>query len=103
MAEVPLEDDLQDAIRRLYGCESILMESHHVVETFRGQTAWEGTVYVFDLAGHPDATRCYAWRHETESKSRRYVVVLHLPPVDSPVSAVRAALAQEIRKRRDRG
>ena len=28
---------------------------------FPRQTVWEGTVHVFDLEGHPKATRPYAW------------------------------------------
>ena len=99
----PFLEALQDAIWKLHGCKSQFVGFHYVVETFEGQTAWEGTVYVLDLDGHSEATRCYAWSHTTEPEGRRFVAVLHVPPVDSPVSAVRAALAQEIRKRRDRG
>ena len=102
MAEVPVKA-LKDAIWELHGCESRFLEFHHVVESFGGQTAWEGTVYVFEISGHTEATRCYAWRHATEPEGRRFVAVLHVPPVDSPVSAVRAALVREIRERRDEG
>lgn len=64
-------------------------------ETFQGQTIWEATVEVFDLAGHPTAKRCYAWSHATTGKKRRFVAVLHQGPVDSPEKAVRAAIVRE--------
>jgi hypothetical protein len=67
-----------------------------VRETFEGRTAWEGVVHVFDLAGHPTATRAYAWSSSIEgSTKRRFFAVLHQPPVDSPQAAVRAAIVAE--------
>jgi hypothetical protein len=67
-----------------------------VREVFEGKTAWEGVVHVFDLAGHPTATRAYAWSSPTEgSTKRRFFAVLHRPPVDSPRAAVRAAIVAE--------
>jgi hypothetical protein len=67
-----------------------------VREVFEGKTAWKGVVHVFDLAGHPTATRAYAWSSPTEgSTKRRFFAVLHQPPVDSPRAAVRAAIVAE--------
>jgi hypothetical protein len=51
---------LLDAIRHMHGCEATFVESVPVRETFRGATAWEGEVQVFDVIGHPTAKRCYA-------------------------------------------
>ena len=64
-----------------------------------GHAGVDGIVEVFDLHGHPKASRVYAWGHETESPERpkRHVTVLHIHPVTSPVLAVRAAIAQEFR------
>ena len=43
---------------------------------------------MFDLIGHPTATRCYAWSYAVEgSERRRFVAVLHQRPVDSPEKA----------------
>ena len=84
---------LHDAIKHLHGVEATWVESVPVHETFQGRTVWEGEVQVFDLTGHPAASRCYAWSHATEGERRRFVVVLHAPPVDSPEKAVRAAIA----------
>lgn len=96
-----MKDDagqLKEAIRNLHGCDSTWVESVPVKETFQGQTAWEGTVQVFDLVGHPTAKRCYAWSHATKGRKRRFVAVLHQGPVDSPEKAVRAAIVQEQRE-----
>lgn len=88
---------IQDAIRRLHGCESSHVESVPVHEEFQGQTVWSGMVEVFDLVGHPKAERCYAWGHRTGTGDNRsrYVIVLKMPPVDSPASAVRASIVSE--------
>jgi hypothetical protein len=53
---------------------------------------------VFDLKGHPQATRAYAWTSPIEgSEKRRFFAVLHIPPVTSPLDAVRAAIVAEHR------
>jgi len=61
---------------------------------------WEGVVHVFDLAGNPKATRAYAWSSPIEgSTKRRFFAVLHIPPITSPVDAVRAAIVAEHKTR----
>jgi hypothetical protein len=90
MAQPPASA-FQDAIRHLHGCESRHVGMVHVVEVFEGQTAWEGVVQVFDLVGHPEATRCYAWSHAINGgPARRFVAVLQGGGIDSPQAAVRA-------------
>ena len=90
---------LQDAIRNLHGCESRFVESVTVTETHEGRTVWDGVVQVFDLIDHPEATRCYVWSHAVDdSENRRFVAVLHQPPVDSPEAAVRAAVVSQFRE-----
>jgi len=96
MAEAPIEA-LAEAIHNLHGCEALWVKAVPVKETFQGQTVWEGVVQVFELQGHPEATRCYAWSYETEGGKRRFFAVLHKPPVDSPQAAVRAAIVAEHR------
>ena len=72
-----------------------------VHEVFRGQTVWQGDVEVFDINGHPKAKRCYAWSHlDGQNDERtRFVAVLEIPPVSSPETAVKVAVAAEIRNR----
>lgn len=87
---------LSDAILKLHGCQSRWEKSVPVLETFQGQTVWEGTVEVFKLIDHPTAKKCYAWSYELKgTKKRKYVAVLHDGPVKSPVDAVRAFIASE--------
>jgi|SRR5579859_4522212 len=90
---------LQEAIRHLHGLESTWLHSVPVVETHEGKTVWDGEVQVFAVAGHPKATKVYAWSHEgTTSGKRRFHVVLGLPPVDSAQAAVRIAIVDEFKR-----
>jgi hypothetical protein len=83
---------LAKAIKATHGCNSKHLEQVPVCETFQGKKVWEGNVEVFDLVGHTKAQRCYAWAYDVETGSRT-VAVLELPPVISPITAVRAAIA----------
>jgi hypothetical protein len=89
---------LLDAIRHLEGCEATWIESVPVHETSNGQTVWTGDVQVFDLVEHPKAKRAYAWSHATTGTRRQFHVVLHLPPVDGPVMAVKTAVYAEYQR-----
>lgn len=92
-------EELRSMIRQLHGVESRHLESVPVKETFQGQTVWEGVVEVFELIGHPTASRLYAWTHETDDPAnpRRHVTVLHAHPIKSAEDAVRAVIIQEFR------
>jgi hypothetical protein len=96
--EVPTEA-LTKAILDLHGCKARWVESVPVKETFQGKAVWEGVVQVFDLKDHPTASRCYAWSYVTDETTgkRKFFAVLHQGPVDSPLNAVRAAIAAEYR------
>ena len=83
---------LYDAIRYLHGCEARHVDTEHVCEEFRGDLVFERDVEVFDLIGHPKATRAYVWSEPTTGEKRRFFAVLHLPPIDSPIAAVRGSL-----------
>jgi hypothetical protein len=97
MAEVEA-DQLKEAVEHLHGGTATLPQSVPVRETFQGQTVWEGVVHVFDLAGHPTATRAYAWPFPAEGGDQlRIVAVLHTARINSPVEAVRAAIVAEHR------
>ena len=91
---------LTDAICRLHGCEATYLETVPITEMFQGKIAWQGDVEVFDIRGHPKAKRCYAWAHDTDSGKKRFVAVLELPPVNSALKAVRAAIISELRETR---
>jgi hypothetical protein len=92
---------LIQAIRDLHGCEATHVETVPVREVFNGEVMWQGDVEVFDVAGCPLTTRAYAWSHATTGTKRQFYAVLHVPPVDSPVKAVRAAIVADAREKRN--
>jgi hypothetical protein len=88
--------ELKQAVENMHGGTATLAQSVPVKETFEGKTVWEGVVHVFDLAGHPKATRAYAWSSPIEgSTKRRFFAVLHTERINSPMEAVRAAIVTE--------
>jgi hypothetical protein len=92
-------EELQDVIHKLHRVESRHLRSVPVIEKFQGETVWDGVVEVFELVEHETAHLLYAWTHETDDPAnpKRHVTVLHLGPVNSPETAVRAAIIQEFR------
>jgi hypothetical protein len=52
-------DQLRIAVEGMHGGSAQFAQSVPVRETFEGKTVWEGVVHVFDLTGHPTATRAY--------------------------------------------
>lgn len=62
---------------------------------------WQGAVEVFALAGHAKATRCFAWSHREGKgdEGERFVVVLEIPPVESPETAVRASIVSDAKRK----
>ena len=90
---------LKGALENAHGGTARFIQVVPVFDSFKGKPVWEGIVHVFDLEGHPKATRAYAWSSPIEgSDKRRFFAVLHIPPIDSPLDAVRAAIvAQRLR------
>jgi hypothetical protein len=89
---------LKEAVETQHGGRASLAQSVPVKETHNGQTVWEGVVHVFDLEGHPKATRAYAWASPLEgSDKKRFFAVLHMGAIKSPADAVRAAIVAEHR------
>ena len=84
------------AVERLHECKARHLKSVPVKEILKGKTVWDGVVEVFELSGHAQAKRCYAWGHweDEAGKQTRIGTVLGVPPVDSPIAAVRAAMVR---------
>ncbi|MHB2008818.1 MAG: hypothetical protein ACYCOX_12300 [Acidobacteriaceae bacterium] len=91
--------ELRSIIHKLHGGKATHLESVPVTEKHEGQIVWDGIVEVFRLKGHPQTDRIYAWSHDTGDPAhpKHYVTVLHIPPVISPQTAVKAAIVQEFR------
>jgi hypothetical protein len=94
------QSQLKRAVESQHGCAATLTQSVPVKETFGGETVWDGIVHVFRIQGHPKADTAYAWSSPIEgSDKRRFFAVLHIPPISSPVDAVRAAIVAEQRSK----
>jgi hypothetical protein len=90
-------EQLRLAVETMHHCKARHEASTPILETFRNQKVWEGVVESFALTGHPKAKRCYAWSFQDNGESQ-YVTALEIPPVESPITAVRAAIAAEVKK-----
>src|SRR6185437_3881208 len=89
-------DQLQRAVEGQHGGKAVFVDALPLEEIWNGKTVWQGVVHVFDLEGHPKATRAYAWSSPIEgSNKRRFYAVLHLGGIRSPLDAVRAAIVAE--------
>jgi hypothetical protein len=83
---------LREAIETMHHCKAQHVRSDPMIDLFRGGVAWDGVVETFDIEGHPKAKRCYAWSF-LENGEPQYTTVLEIPPVNSPESAVKVAIA----------
>jgi hypothetical protein len=88
---------IQRAVEKAAECPASHVETVAVVDTFRGQTMWEGTVEVFELLGHAKAKRAYGWSTGAGADAL-YTAVLEIPPVCDALSAVRASIVAATRK-----
>jgi hypothetical protein len=89
-------EQLKQAIEQEHGGTATLSQSVPLRESFMGRPVWEAVVHVFDLAGHPNATRAYAWSSPVEgSTERRVFAALHMDGITGPLAAVRAAIVAE--------
>ena len=76
-----------DAILVTHGASANYLETVEIEDYFEGAVVWTGQVLVFELIGHPDATRCYAWEVGGE-----VIAVLGVGPIESAADAVRASI-----------
>jgi hypothetical protein len=94
--------ELKRAVEVSHHCTAKHSGTVPVREFFKGAVIWDGEVEIFDLTGHPKAMRCYAWGYPEENGKEGQIeafTVLELPPITSPLTAVRAAIASNAHKR----
>jgi hypothetical protein len=77
----------QHAIRAMHGADAELVDREYFVETFEGDELWRGEVLTFQLAGSPEAQRCFAWEVDG-----RVTAVLAVGRIKTPLDAVRASI-----------
>jgi hypothetical protein len=92
-------EQLRLAVETMERCKARHESSTPILETFRGQKVWEGVVESFALTGHPKAKRCYAWSYQDKGETQ-YAITLEVPPVESPITAVRVAIMAESKKKK---
>lgn len=93
---------LKLAVEHLHNCAARYCTTSAVTEVFQGKTIWQGDVEVFDLINHPKAKRAYAWSHldGKNDTDEKFIAVLEIPPVVSPETAVKVAIASEVKQAR---
>lgn len=84
--------DFIDTVEKAAGCRASFKEKVRIIESFEGETVWDGPVTIFSLYGHLSADTAYVL-----SISEQDYVILGLPPIEDPVDAVRAAIVSEHR------
>lgn len=75
------------------GCRTWGAKSEWINEMCGGQTLWKGQVETLSLRDHPLARRAYAWEWKDAACKIHTIVVLSVPPINSPAEAVRASIA----------
>jgi hypothetical protein len=93
----PRIEQLREAVETAHKGKATHLESIPVREMFGDALVWEGVVESFSISGHPKAYVCYAWSFK-DGPETRYVTVLDFPPITSPQTAVRAAIASKAQR-----
>ena len=99
MIEPASIESLKAAVEGMHGGTATFVQAVPVREEFEGAPVWEGVVHVFDMNLQGKTETAYAWSSPIEgTEKRRFFAVLRIPPILSPVDAVRAAIVAEYRK-----
>src|SRR5476649_2426836 len=92
---------LRSAVEWRWSCAASLVQTVPVEAPLDGDRIWSVVVHVFDLTGCSKANRVYAWSSPIWNSTETRVFALHhVGPLNSPISAVRAAVADELRATR---
>lgn len=87
--------NLTEAIARMHDCSVSHSETTRVIEKVGDEFAFNGDVEVFDLEGHPKATKAFGWAWEDDAGEVQYIGILNVPPIDYPREAVQAAIVSK--------
>jgi len=85
--------ELLEAIERRANCKAAYYQTQPVRIVEETKILWKGKVEIYKLAGHPQAQLAFGWGYQNAQKKVEYVTVIGVPPLDNPVSAVKAFLA----------
>ena len=84
---------LLDAIENRAKCTAVHFQTQPVRLAIDGQVVWKGKVEMFQLKDHPQAKLAFGWGFQNDQKKIEYVTVIGIPPLDNPLSAVKAYVA----------
>ncbi len=82
-----------DAIEQRAKCDAVYVHTQPIRIVMDGRVLWRGKVEVFDLKGHPYAKRAFGWAIKHKDKRTEYITVIGIPPLDTPLMAAKAYLA----------
>lgn len=88
------KDNLKEGIERRAGCKAAYAQTQPVKVAAEGKVLWKGKVEIYRLEGHSQAQFAFGWGYMNAQKKVEYVTVVGVPPLDNPVAAVKAFLAQ---------
>ena len=88
---------LKELIEQEYKTTANHVETVPVLETFEGETIWDGEVEVFDVPEFPNADRVFAWAYDDDNGEQQ-VTVAQIPPATSPENAVKAYIVSQYGK-----
>ncbi len=84
---------LLNAIENRAKCPAVHLQTQPARLAIDGQVVWKGKVEVFQLKDHPQAKLAFGWGFQNDQKKIEYVTVIGIPPLDNPLSAVKAFVA----------
>jgi len=84
---------VQDAIENRAKCPAVYQGTQPVKFSIDGKVLWNGKVEVFHLKDHPQAKLAFGWGFENDQKKWEYITVLGIPPLDTPLAAVKGYVA----------
>ena len=90
-------EQLKELIEREYSTTAKHVETVAVLETFNGETIWDGEVEVFDVPEFSDADQVFAWDFDDDS-GQQQVTVAQIPPATTPENAVKAYIVSQYGK-----
>jgi len=87
---------LKAGVEAQHDCSAAWINSLPVAAKASGKLVWDGTVHIFELSGHPQCERCYAW-FENEFgplDARKVSSQLKVEGISSAADAVSATFAR---------
>ncbi len=84
---------LLGAIEQRAKCTAKYLQTQPVKLSIDGVIQWHGNVEIFRLEGHAEAHLAFGWWFVNKQSKTEYITVMGVPPLDTPLSAVKAFVA----------